>query len=64
MKDTLHTLVQNWMSGAISVNKILTLGQYPMALQWHIHDFPEKGSPTLKVGVPTYYLVKNFPKTA
>ena len=32
-------------------------------LQWRIQDFPEEGAPTPKVGAPTYYLVKNFPKT-
>ena len=31
--------------------------------QWRIQDFPEEGAPTPKVGAPTYYLVKNFPKT-
>ena len=33
-------------------------------LQWRIQDFPEEGPPTHKVGLPTYDLVKNFPKTA
>ena len=32
--------------------------------QWRIQDFPEEGVPTPKVGALTYYLVKNFPKTA
>ena len=30
----------------------------------HNQDFREEGAPTPKVGAPTYYLVKNFPKTA
>ena len=32
--------------------------------QWRIQDFPGEGAPTPKVGATTYYLVKNFPKTA
>ena len=32
--------------------------------QWRIQDSSEEGAPTPKVGAPTYYLVKNFAKTA
>ena len=33
-------------------------------MQWRIQDFPDGGAPTSKVGAPTHYLVKFFPKTA
>ena len=45
------------------------LSSFPLLIhmctvQWRIQDFPEEGAPTPNMGAPTYYLVKNFLKTA
>ena len=37
---------------------------HTMDNQWRMQDFPEEGALTPKVRAPTYYLVKNFLKTA
>ena len=51
--------ISNSVSSDRSKSKLL------LPSQWRIQDFPDRGGrATPKVEVPTYYLVKIFPKTA
>ena len=36
--------------------------KFSITTQWRTQDFREEGAPTLKVGVPTYYVDQIFPK--
>ena len=46
--------VQNTTNNHDSISNSKT----QMEIQWRIQNFPEEGTPTPKVGLPTYYLVK------